>query len=64
VLGWSLGWTPTILDKVFRHFSQPLQANTRLLIFPTKNFSEHLVKGAPPGMIFHCLPSGWISAEV
>jgi hypothetical protein len=31
------------------------------LIFPRKNFGEQLVKGAPPGTIFLCLPSGWIN---
>jgi hypothetical protein len=35
-----------------------------MLIFPRKNFSEQLVKGAPPGTIFRCLPSGWINMEV
>jgi hypothetical protein len=34
------------------------------LIFPRKNFSEQLVKCAPPGTILHCLHSGWINMEV
>jgi hypothetical protein len=31
-----------------------------LVIFPRKNMSEQLKKGAPPGTIFAAHPSGWI----
>lgn len=34
-----------------------------LVIFPRKNMSEQLKKGAPPGTIFAAHPSGWIQTN-
>lgn len=35
-----------------------------MMIFPRKNFSEVLMKGAPAGSIGRCHPSGWIQAHL
>lgn len=35
-----------------------------LVIFPRKNMSESLKKGAPPGTIFAAHPSGWIQSNL
>ena len=35
-----------------------------MMIFPRKNFTELLTKGAPPGTVFTCQPSGWINSAV
>lgn len=35
-----------------------------MLIFPRKNFTENLMKGAPPGSIGRCHPSGWIQGPL
>lgn len=35
-----------------------------LIIFPRKHFSPLLAKGAPPGTIFTCHPSGWIQTHL
>lgn len=35
-----------------------------MLIFPRKNFAERLLKGAPPGTIGACSPSGWINSDL
>ena len=35
-----------------------------LVIFPRKNMSDQLKKGAPPGTIFAVHPSGWIQANL
>lgn len=35
-----------------------------LVIFPRKNMSEQLKKGAPPGTIFAVHPSGWIQSNL
>lgn len=35
-----------------------------LMIFPRKNMSETLMKGAPPGSIGRCHPSGWIQSNL
>lgn len=35
-----------------------------LLIFPRKNMSDTLMKGAPPGSIGRCHPSGWIQSNL
>lgn len=35
-----------------------------LLIFPRKNMSDILMKGAPPGAIGRCHPSGWIHGNL
>ena len=34
-----------------------------LIIFPRKNFSHLLTRGAPAGSIFRCQQSGWINTE-
>ncbi|KAJ8882167.1 hypothetical protein PR048_018655 [Dryococelus australis] len=33
-----------------------------MLVFPRKNMSPHLMRGAPPGAIGVCHPSGWIQS--
>ncbi|GBP36605.1 Tigger transposable element-derived protein 1 [Eumeta japonica] len=35
-----------------------------MLIFPRKNYSDQLMKGAPPGAIGKVHPSGWIQAHL
>ena len=35
-----------------------------MFIFPRKNFSPLLMKGAPPGSIADCHPSGWMQTEL
>lgn len=35
-----------------------------LVIFPRKNMNEQLLKGAPPGTIASCHPSGWIQTNI
>ena len=35
-----------------------------LLIFPRKNMTDTLMKGAPPGSIGRCHPSGWIQSNL
>ncbi|XP_069671659.1 uncharacterized protein [Periplaneta americana] len=35
-----------------------------MFIFPRKNFSPLLMKGAPPGSIADCHPSGWIQTDL
>lgn len=36
----------------------------RFLILARKNMSELLMKGAPPGAIGRCHPSGWIQTNI
>lgn len=35
-----------------------------LVIFPRKNMNEQLLKGAPPGTIASCHPSGWVQTNI
>jgi len=35
-----------------------------MLIFPRKNFAQRLLRGAPPGTIGGCSPSGWINSDL
>jgi hypothetical protein len=35
-----------------------------LIIFPRKNMKMELMKGAPPGSIYACHPSGWIQTDL
>ena len=35
-----------------------------VLIFPRKNWCARLMKGAPPGLLGRCHPSGWIQSHV
>lgn len=35
-----------------------------MMIFPRKNWTDTLMKGAPPGAIGKCHPSGWIQTEL
>lgn len=35
-----------------------------MLIFPRVNWSDRLMKGAPPGAIGACHPSGWVQTEL
>lgn len=35
-----------------------------MLIFPRKNMTHLLMKGAPPGAIGRCHPSGWIQSNL
>lgn len=35
-----------------------------MLIFPRKNMTDTLMKGAPPGSIGRCHPSGWIQSNL
>lgn len=35
-----------------------------MLIFPRKNLSSQLMRGAPPGSISACHPSGWIQSQL
>lgn len=35
-----------------------------LFIFPRKNMTDELMKGAPPGSIGRCHPSGWIQSNL
>lgn len=40
------------------HFIPPL------IIFPRARMTENLKRGAPPGSIFACNPSGWMTATL
>lgn len=35
-----------------------------LVIFPRKNMNEQLMRGAPPGSIATCHPSGWVQTNI
>lgn len=35
-----------------------------MMIFPRTNWSERLMKGAPPGAIGRCHPSGWVQSHL
>ena len=35
-----------------------------IIIFPRKNMNPQITKGAPPGSIFACHPSGWIQTNL
>ncbi|XP_069693143.1 tigger transposable element-derived protein 1-like [Periplaneta americana] len=35
-----------------------------MIIFPRKNMSQHLMRGAPPGSISACHPSGWVQSNL
>ncbi|XP_063216887.1 uncharacterized protein LOC134527855 isoform X1 [Bacillus rossius redtenbacheri] len=35
-----------------------------LIIFPRKNMNEQLMRGAPPGSIATCHPSGWVQTNI
>ncbi|XP_045762732.1 uncharacterized protein LOC123865623 [Maniola jurtina] len=40
------------------------QALPPVLIFPRKNYKDHMIKGAPPGTLGLATPSGWMNSEL
>lgn len=40
------------------------QALPPVLVFPRKNYKEHMLKGAPPGSLGLANPTGWMNAEL